>query len=128
MPNRRERRIEAAGAKEILIVEDDAGSRRALENVLRDRGYGVTATASVDAAMVRLRTSPPPDLIVLDLMMPDKDGWDFRLEQKKHPEVASIPVIAVSAVGKLVDVEVSLRKPLEYDEFLRAVERYVGKP
>lgn len=144
MPGRRERRfVKGAGTasavaaetaarqrppKEILVVEDDAGSRRALENVLRDRGYHVTATASVDAAMGRLRTGPPPALIVLDLMMPGKDGWDFRLEQKKDPAVASIPVIAISAVGKLLDVDVSLRKPLEYDQFLRAVERYAGKP
>jgi CheY-like chemotaxis protein len=111
--------------KQILVVEDDIGSRKALTNVLRDRGYQVTAVGDVDEAMRRLHQTPRPDLIVLDLMMPGKDGWDFRQQQKKDPKLADIPVIAVSAIGKLVDVEVSLRKPLDYDEFLQAVERYV---
>jgi hypothetical protein len=42
-----------------------------------------------------------------------------------EPAIAGIPVVAVSAIGKLVDVDVSLRKPLDYDELLAAVERYV---
>jgi len=116
----------ATKSAEILVVEDDIGSRRALTNVLRDRGYHVTAVADVDGAMDRLRRRPRPDLIVLDLMMPGQDGWDFRQEQKRNPQLADIPVIAVSAIGKLVDVDVSLRKPLDYDELLRAVEHYVG--
>lgn len=110
---------------EILVVEDDLGSRQALTNVLRDRGYRVTAVGDAIQAMERLRRQPHPDLIVLDLMMPGKDGWDFRQEQKRDPAIAGIPVVAVSAVGKLVDVDVSLRKPLDYDELLAAVERYV---
>jgi len=110
---------------EILIVEDDVGSRRALTNVLRDRGYHVTAVGDAHEALARLREEPRPSLIVLDLMMPGMDGWDFRQEQKRDPALAAIPVVAVSAVGKLVDVDVSLRKPLDYDELLAAVERYV---
>jgi CheY-like chemotaxis protein len=114
-------------AREILVVDDDEGSRRALTNVLHDQGYTVTAAASVDEAMERLSRSPRPRLIVLDLMMPVKDGWDFRQEQKKDPALAAIPVIAVSAVGKLLDVDISLRKPLDYDELVRAVERYIER-
>ena len=111
--------------KQILIVEDDLGSRRALTNVLEDRGYRVAGVGSVAEAMQFLRQEAIPALIVLDLMLPDMEGWDFRHEQKKDPRLASIPVIAVSAVGKLVDVEHSFRKPLDYDRFLRAVEQYV---
>lgn len=111
--------------KQILIVEDDLGSRRALTNVLEDRGYRVAGVGSVAEAMHFLRQQAIPELIVLDLMLPDMEGWDFRHEQKKDPRLADIPVIAVSAVGKLVDVEYSFRKPLDYDQFLRAVEQYV---
>jgi len=64
-------------------------------------------------------------LIVLDLMMRGTAGWDFRQKQKRDPNLASIPVIAVSAAGRLADVEFSFRKPLRYDEFLKAVKRYV---
>jgi len=110
----------------ILIVEDDAGSRRAMRNVLEDGGYAVNAVGTVAEALHALMQQPPPELIVLDLMLPDMEGWDFRTRQKKDPAIASIPVIGVSAVGKLLDVEYSFRKPLDYDQFLAAVEHYVG--
>lgn len=58
-------------------------------------------------------------------MMPVMDGWDFRREQKRDAELARIPVIVVSAAGKLPDADASLRKPLDFDEFLGAVKRYV---
>ncbi len=114
--------------KQILVVEDDNGSRRALTNVLQDRGYTVAAVGRVTDAMDLLRQEPLPDLIVLDLMLPDMEGWDFRHQQKRDTRIAAIPVIGVSAVGKLVDVEYSFRKPLDYDQFLAAVERYVERP
>lgn len=113
---------------EILIVEDDPGSRRALTNVLQDSGYTVAAVETVAEAMEFLELQSRPRLIVLDLMLPDKEGWDFRHEQKKNPKIADIPIIAVSAIGKLMDVEYSFRKPIDFDEFLRAVEHYVGRP
>jgi CheY-like chemotaxis protein len=114
-----------AAAKQILVVDDDEGSRQALADVLGDEGYEVIALDSAQAALDYLHSSPPPRLIVLDLMMPGMEGWDFRHEQKRDPKLAAIPVIGVSAAGKLVDVEFSFRKPLRYDEFLKAVKRYV---
>jgi CheY-like chemotaxis protein len=110
---------------QILIVEDDAGSRRAMANVLEDNGYLVAAVGNVAEAVQFLRHDPLPQLIILDLMLPDVEGWEFRHAQKNDPRLANIPVIGVSAVGKLVDVEYSFRKPLDYDEFLRAVRQYV---
>jgi two-component system response regulator CpxR len=114
--------------KQILIVEDDPGSRRALTNVLQDRGYTVAAVGRVSDALDLLEREPLPGLIVLDLMLPDMEGWDFRHQQKKDARIAAIPVIGVSAVGKLVDVEYSFRKPLDYDQFLAAVGHYVERP
>lgn len=118
----------ARAKRQILIVEDDIGSRRAMTNVLEDRGYTVASVGTISDALDRLDQLPLPDLIVLDLMLPDMEGWDFRHKQKKNPRIAGIPVIGVSAVGKLVDVEHSFRKPLDYDQFLAAVEQYVGGP
>jgi CheY-like chemotaxis protein len=109
----------------ILVVEDDPGSRRAMQNILEDSGYAVAAVGTITDALHALRQSQP-SLIVLDLMLPDMEGWDFRARQKRDPEIAAIPVIGVSAVGKLVDVEYSFRKPLDYDQFLAAVEHYIG--
>jgi CheY-like chemotaxis protein len=58
-------------------------------------------------------------------MMPGMDGWDLRHEQKRDPKLADIPVIAVSAAGKLPDADVQFRKPLDLDKFLAAVKQYV---
>jgi len=110
---------------DILVVDDDDGSRQALTNLLRDEGYNVMELNDASVALEYLRRSVPPRLIVLDLMMPGMDGWDFRHEQKRDPKLAQIPVIALSAAGKLLDADVSLRKPLQYKEFLRAVRQYV---
>lgn len=114
--------------KQILVVEDDEDSRRALLNVLEDKGYSVAALNSCEAALAYLHDSPRPQLILLDLMMPGMEGWDFHHKQKQIPELGGIPVVSISAVGKLVDVDIALRKPLDYDELLRAVERYVTSP
>jgi CheY-like chemotaxis protein len=112
-------------AKQILVVEDDEDSRRALTNALEDE---VAALDNCEAALDHLQSSPPPDLIVLELMMPRMEGWDFRHRQKQNPALADILVVSVSAIGKLVDVEIALRKPLDYDELLTAVEHYVPRP
>jgi CheY-like chemotaxis protein len=113
---------------QIVVVEDDDDSRRALTNVLQDEGYRVASFSSGEAALDYLRsTSPAPQLIVLDLMMPGMKGWSFRHEQKHDPDLAAIPVVTVSALGKLVDVDVALQKPVDYDELMKAVERYVAR-
>ena len=96
-----------------------------MRNILEDSGYAVAAVGTITDALHTMRQSLPA-LIVLDLMLPDMEGWDFRARQKKDPEIAAIPVIGVSAVGKLMDVEYSFRKPLDYDQFLAAVAHYVG--
>jgi len=118
----------ATSTPHVLIVEDDEGSRRALTNVLEDRGYTVAGVGSAEEALDLLAGEIRPKLIVLDLMLPGLEGWDFRNAQKKDPRIADIPVIGVSAVGKLVDVEYSFRKPIDYDRFLAAVEEYIGAP
>ena len=114
--------------KQILVVEDDEDSRRALQNVLEDKGYTVAALDSCEAALDYLQDSPRPHLILLDLMMPGMEGWDFHHKQKQNPDLARIPVVSISAFGKLVDVDIALRKPLDYDELMSAVERYVTRP
>jgi CheY-like chemotaxis protein len=110
---------------QILLVDDDAGSRDALAKLLRGEGFDVVAVDSGVAAMDSLRRPPLPRLIVLDLMMPAMDGWDFRHEQKRDAELARIPVIAVSAAGKLPGADASFRKPLDFEKFLTAVKRHV---
>jgi len=69
---------------------------------------------------------PLPRLIVLDLLMPTMDGWEFRLRQKKDPRIAGIPVVVVSAssAARPIDADSILRKPVDIDRFLETVARH----
>ena len=110
----------------VLIVDDDLASRKALEAVLADEGYTVATAADGGAALAYLRSGHKPDVILLDLMMPVLDGWDFRTEQKRDPALADIPVVAISAAGKLVDGDYSLRKPIRLEMLLDILQKIVG--
>jgi CheY-like chemotaxis protein len=110
----------------VLIVEDDAATRGALSECLCVEGYEVICATNGAEALTLLRTERLPDVILLDLMLPEIDGWDFRAAQKRDPNLARIPVIALSAVGKLVDAEASLRKPIRVEELLEVVSRVSG--
>jgi CheY-like chemotaxis protein len=109
-----------------LIVDDDAGSRKALAEVLSDEGYSVATACDGAEGMNYLREGHRPRVILLDLMMPGIDGWDFRAEQKRDPELAGIPVIAISAAGKLLDADHSLRKPIRIEGLLKLLRGVIG--
>ena len=104
---------------EVLVVDDDEGSRKALAEVLSDEGYQVATCADGADALEYLRGGARPGVILLDLMMPGIDGWDFRMAQKRDAALSAIPVVAISAAGKLLDAEYSLRKPVDLAELLR---------
>jgi signal transduction histidine kinase len=118
-------------SKEILLVEDDLGIRNALKGVLEDEGYLVRTAANGVEALQILRSGATPNLIVLDLRMPEMDGWEFRAAQKNDPELMAIPVLAVSADGSAkaaaIDAAVYLRKPLSTDTLLNAVAQILAQ-
>src|SRR5205823_5747425 len=87
----------------VLVVEDDPTTRDAMKMILEFGGFRVAEAANGREALDQLRSAPPPCLILLDLMMPVMDGRQFREEQRKAPELASIPVVVVSADTDLPD-------------------------
>lgn len=112
----------------ILIVEDDEGVQEALAHVLREEGYEVEIAADGTQALQRLRSGPPPSLILLDLMMPQMDGIEFRSHQLADSRLASIPVIVVSArpdakraVATMGFADI-LPKPMSFEVLLHAVQ------
>lgn len=86
----------------ILIIEDDEELAPILSEALSEEGYRVEVARNGEEGLAAARRERP-DLILLDLMMPVMDGWRFREEQQKLPELASIPVVLISADGRTPD-------------------------
>jgi CheY-like chemotaxis protein len=113
----------------LLVVEDDEMIREALTELLRDEGAQVTPTVNGREALQELRASRAVDLILLDLMMPVMDGWEFRVEQRNDPVLASIPLIAMSAdmsaKARAIAADAYLRKPLDFNELVGRIRAVV---
>jgi CheY-like chemotaxis protein len=118
--------------KTLLLVEDDDDVREALADVLREAGYVVARAADGAEAICALRSGLRPSAILLDLMMPVMDGFQFRAEQRRDPELARIPVILVSADRTLdrdaraLDVAARLAKPAQVEDLLATVAHVTG--
>ncbi len=112
--------------KKILIIEDDISIRELLEEIFEFEGYAVDASVNGSEGIKSLHTNIP-DVILMDVMMPIMDGYEFRLEQLKNPHWKSIPVIAMSAQQqkdeKLESYGIThfISKPLELDDLLDTV-------
>jgi signal transduction histidine kinase/BarA-like signal transduction histidine kinase len=115
-----------AEARRILVVEDDLEIQEALTSLLEGEGYEVWTSGDGREALNRLRQDTA-DLIILDLMLPVMNGWQFRHAQRNDPALSSIPVIAVSAdasaQASTIHAEHYLRKPFKAEELLLSVER-----
>ena len=93
--------------KKILFIEDEAALQKAVGSALGDAGYEIiSATNGDDGA--RLAASILPDLILLDLMLPQKDGFAVLADLKKDPMTAKIPVIIMSNLEGTADVDRAL--------------------
>ena len=112
-----------------LVIEDDEDTRDVLNMLLTVLGFEVKEAKNGKEALDTLGKWRP-DLIVLDLMMPVMNGWAFRAEQRRNPELRDIPVVVLSARQPPfrpedgLDVAELLPKPFELDTFLAAVARH----
>jgi len=118
----------------ILIVEDDDDIREALAQILQLEGYVVREACNGQEALDISALHPTPSLILLDLMMPVMDGWQFRAEQMKDPILSKVPVVVISADASVHEKVASfgaasvLPKPISLDRLLRAVEALYPPP
>jgi DNA-binding response OmpR family regulator len=110
----------------VLLVEDDADIREALTDVLRMEHWAVEPAANGKLALDRLRTGPPPDLMLLDLMMPVMDGFEL-LERLRGESGPSTVVLSASREVDRVRahplVRATLGKPVEIGVLLGLLER-----
>lgn len=114
----------------VLIVEDDKDIRSALQTILEEEGYDVFVAPSGNAALELMPRIPKPSLILLDLMMPDMNGWEFCEVLAKDNCYESIPVMVVTAYpdhSKLKDIKCKelIKKPIDLDILLPKVKGHL---
>jgi two-component system, chemotaxis family, chemotaxis protein CheY len=120
------------GAHVVLVVDDDPDILEALSEILEAEGFEIRRARNGKEALERLEPEPP-QLILLDLMMPVMDGWEFAQRMRQKPQVAKIPIIVLSAdrnVGsKATDIGAvgHLAKPFELNDLLDMVRRALGQ-
>lgn len=120
-------------AGHILVIEDSTDVRELLAEALQDEGYRVTAVSDALKALVYLRwgsgRTQLPDLILLDLFLPDMDGWTFRRVLLEDPRLAAVPVLVLSGAEELeehaerLSVAACLSKPVNFPELRTAIRR-----
>jgi CheY-like chemotaxis protein len=124
--------------KKILVVDDEPGLVTYLETLLQDNGYA-TISATDSQAGFQLLKSERPDLVTLDISMPEKSGVRFYRDLKEDPELAKTPVIIITAVTgyggdpepfksfistrkQIPPPEGFIAKPVNQDELLKTVK------
>jgi CheY-like chemotaxis protein len=109
----------------VLIVEDEATTRDALIELLRKDGREIVTAGDGQEALERLTEIPHPRLILLDLMMPRMDGWEFIRRQSADPSIADIPTIVMSGSKLLpAGAKHQLTKPVDFGSLRALVDQY----
>lgn len=117
--------------KSVLIVEDDPAIRDSLVELIQDDGYTVHTASNGQEALDYLNSEAElPGVILLDLMMPVMDGFQFVKAKESSPGLAAVPVALLSADAQLrekaarLGVQKWLKKPIELDAVMDVVEQY----
>jgi len=118
--------------KKILLVEDNPVNRRLAEFLLRSQGYRVREATTAKEAFEILQTERP-DLIVMDIQLPEMDGLEATTRLKAEPATANIPVIAVTSYAMAGDRDKALAagcsgyvtKPIDKTIFLAEISRHL---
>ena len=119
-----------AGPIKVMVVDDDAGSLAALADILAMEGYLVETMSNGQQALDHLRVDgTSPALIILDLLMPVMDGWQFLAELAIDPKLSQlrIPVIVVTALNAKIDADAIIRKPIDLERLLHTIGRLLGE-
>ncbi len=119
----------------ILVVDDDPEIVTMLSTRLTKRGYRVT-TASDGHRAIELAKKDRPDLMLLDVMMPGKSGWEVARALKQDPTTQGIKIVMVTAIGEQVNeitsplygADAHIDKPFEFDRLEKVIIGLVGRP
>jgi two-component system response regulator VicR len=121
--------------KRILCIEDHPEMIELIRLILGRRGYEVEGAVGGREGLEAMAANPP-DLVLLDLMMPDVDGWEVYRQIKAQKEISHVPVIVVTAKAQGIDrvlglhiagVDDYITKPFGPKELTQSVERILGR-
>jgi two-component system, OmpR family, response regulator len=133
--NRGQQRVRTPGTRmSALIVDDEAQLAKFLGHFLTFEGFDVRVAGCRAEVVAELRKQPIPDLILLDVMLPDADGFDILLRIRAHPALKDVPVIMLTAKatreavlkGLAGGADGYITKPVETDYLLQAVRTVLG--
>lgn len=113
-------------AKKVLIIDDEPDMVTFLSTLLEDNGYEIVTAEDGEEGLQKVK-SDKPDLISLDLLMPNKTGIKMYRELRKDPEIADIPVVMVTGFGK-DDVPSMDFKKWIHERAIKPPEAYIEKP
>jgi len=120
--------------KQILCIEDEPEMIDLIRLILGRRGFEVVGAAGGKEGLEKVRQHPP-ELVLLDLMMPDMDGWEVYQQMKADDKTKNIPVIVVTAKAQSIDkvlglhiakVDDYIAKPFSPQDLLNSVEKVLG--
>ena len=127
--------MEEKAVKRILCIEDDPEMIDLIRLILGRLGFKVSGAAGGTAGIKAVREQLP-DLVLLDLMMPDMDGWEVYQQMKAEESTRNIPVIVVTAKAQSIDkvlglhiakVDDYISKPFSPQELMNSVEKVIGQ-
>lgn len=94
-------------AKKILIIEDDLVLQKSLKEYLSSEGFEIKCASDGEEG-IQKAIAEKPDLILLDIILPKKDGYEVLQEVKANPEISHIPVVLLTNLDGITDVEKAL--------------------
>jgi len=112
----------------VLIVEDEEDLRELMREALLMRGYCVVTAEEGTDALRKIDDLGPPCVILLDLLMPGMNGWEFFDKVRERPELSSVPVIIHSSAAARAPAGATrvLQKPLAFERLVSIVAEYCG--
>ena len=122
-----------SSVKTVLIIEDEEDAAELFAEMMRVSGFRVLKTSN-SAPALDMMIAEPPDVVILDIMMPDISGLDILRQMRSDPDLANIPVVVVSAKSMPADIKKGmeagastyLTKPVGFLDLKDAVERALG--
>lgn len=116
--------------KKILVIDDSALNRKLLEDALQQKGYSVTVAEDGQQGLM-LMTQELPDLILMDVVMPNMNGWEATRHMRKVAQSKAVPIVLMTSKTAASDMLASfeagadefLNKPINMDEMFAALEK-----